>query len=310
MTLQRTTKTVLFASLIAALILPFSIMEFAEADTQKITKQNTFTDKPHIPLAPTERGCYHYTTDVNKYVDNKPKWVETECASEEKMALLEHPHIGGSNGVNGLEDSTTDIQTYGLTDVEFTEMSGYEDSGSNGEHFSIQLNTNQWVDNGDNFIVQFTFQESSTANDSLACIWQINVSDQNYDSDCISTDSQTLTDDYHASVEGKVLTNGDLQVQFCEIDVSTSCWVKTASDDNDLAGNWVENSGTVLGVGNSSTLEFDSPTDVTTKVKTGPAQAATLTTDYSTAEENNLDNDSSSSSCAFSICTRTTDASN
>ena len=312
----KTIKTILFASLIAAMILPFSVMEFTHAESlDENTKQNTLTDKPNIPLAPTDRGCYFYSTDETKYADGKSKWIETECTSEEKAALLPRPDIGGSNGVRGLADSTDDLQTYGLVDVEFTDFTGLTDSGTNGEEWSIQTNTNQWQigGSGDWYIVQFTFQEDEAAPagaDSQACVWQINVSQQDYDPTCIETDAQTLSDDYHASVEGKVLTNGDLQVQFCEIDVSTACWVKTVNDDNDLEDNWTDNSGTILGLGASSSADFDTPTDVTTKVKTGPAQAGTNLLDTSTAEENNLDYDNSSTSCAFSICTRTADASN
>ena len=303
-------KTILFASLIVAMILPFSVMSMADAAVNEnaYDKQNTFTDKPDIPLAPTDRGCYTYSTDEAKYLDGKSKWIEAECTSEEYMETLERPDIGASNGVYGVRDSTYDLQTYGLVDIEFDEYSGHEDSGTSDETWSLQLNTNQWYDS-DWYIVQFVFQEYT--GQDVACVWEIKTNvPQTYDSFCVNTNSQSLDDDYHASIEGKVLQNGNIQVQFCEIAGNTQCWVKTTGDSNDLAGNWDENSGTILGLGASSTAEFDSPTEVTTKVKTGPAQGATTLTDTSTLEENNLDYDNSSTSCAYSICTRTADASN
>lgn len=305
MTLEK--KTIIISGLLLTAIVTVTGMSIAEAFDEK-SEYVYLTDKPNIPAAPEEEGCYYYSEDPKKYSDGIPKWIEKDCMTEEEMADLPHPAIGGSHGVHGVKDSTNDLQTYGLTEIEFTDFTDVEDSTTGDPDWSLQLNTNTWMVGANTYVVQFVHMEYDNR---AACVWQIKTNHpQQYDSECIAPDQQILTDDYNGSVEGKVLANGNLQVQFCEIGATTQCWVKSTTDDNGLGSNWTDNSGTILGLGNSSEAEFTSPTDVTTKVKTGPAQSHTNIFPTGTLETNNLDYDSDSTSCAFNICTRTSDASN
>ncbi|MBI5378399.1 MAG: hypothetical protein HZA82_07240 [Thaumarchaeota archaeon] len=301
----KTTKTVLFSALMLTLMVPVTGINVADAVDENVSS-NALTARPEIPAAPDVLGCYQYTKGTG--------WVNTACRTQEEMKDLPRPTIGGTSGVRGLRDSTSDIQSYGLVDVQFSTYSGETDSGtSTSNTWSIQTNTNQWQNTGSTnwYIVQFTEQNHSTVSSNrVACVWQINVSTQTYVPNCIAVPLQTLSSSYHGSVEGKVLANGNLQTQYCNIGSTTQCWVVVTTDTNQLGTHWRDTSGTILGLGNGSTANFVSPTSVTTQVKTGPAQAATTLTDFSTAERNNMIYGTSSTSCASNICTRTSPSSN
>lgn len=305
----KTIKTILFASIIAAMILPFSVMGIADAAPNENASDVAFTTYPDIPAAPDTDGCYHYAKGIHD-------WINVPCLTPEEMRDIERPTIGGSSGVYGLKDSSSTIQSYGLVDTQFSTYSGESgsQSGTPSNTWSIQTNTNQWANSGSSntYIVQFTEQNHSTSSSNRhACVWQIKTNTpQIYASNCIAVPLQTLSSSYHGSVEGKVLSNGNLQTQYCNIAGNTQCWVVVTSDTNQLGTHWTKTSGTILGSGNSATANFVSPTSLTTKVKTGPATTATLLTDYSTLEKNNLSYGSSTTTCAFSICTRSNTLSN
>lgn len=301
----RALKTTLFSALILTLMVPLSGINVVDATNENASPKMPDT-RSEIPSAPDVLGCYYYPNEITG-------WINVPCRTEEEMRDIARPVIGGSSGVHGVRDSASATQSYGLVDVQFSTFSGETDSVTGTSAWSIQTNTNQWQIGGTGnwYIVQFTEQnDPANSINRVACVWQINVSTQTYTPTCIAVPTQTLSSTYHGSVEGKVLTNGNLQTQYCNIGGNTQCWVVTAADTNQLGNYWRDTSGTILGLGSSSSANFVSPTSVTTQVKTGPATAATTLTDYSTAEQNNLNYGTSNTSCAFSICTRTSVATN
>lgn len=299
-----TTKMILIVGIMMTLIIPPSGMRIANAIDQAVST-DTLTSMPEIPFAPTTTGCYHYNGKV---------WANIPCLTSEEMKEFKKPTVGNSFGVHGLRDSSSAIQSYGLTDVQFSTYNGETDSqyGTAQNIWSIQLNPNQWHKTGstDWYTVQFTEQNRNTPTGKGVCVWQINVSTQSYTSNCSPVPLQTLSSSYHGSVEGKTFSNGNIQSQYCNIGTTTQCWAVVTTDLNQARTHWLSSSGTILGYGGGSQANFVSPTSLVTNVKTGPASSATTLWDYGTQETANLNYGTSSTSCAFSLCTRTSTLTN
>jgi len=303
----KVTKTVMFATLIMTLMVPLSGINMANAVIENVSS-NTLGLPEVVPDAPTTLGCYHYTKVAG--------WVTVACSSKAEMEELQQyrPTIGGSSGVRG-EQVSSGVINYGLTDVKFSTYSGESDSLTGTTNtWSIQTNTDTWRNGGvgDFYTVQFVEQNHSTnSNIRKTCIWQIDVTTQNYsNTTCINVPLQTLSSTYEGSVEGKVLANGSLQAQFCNIAGTTQCWVVVATDANQLGTHWTQSSGTILGLGAASSANFVSHATEVTKVKISPATSGNIILSTTTQETNNLTYGTPSSSCAFGICTMTVTSSN
>ncbi|MEO9277057.1 MAG: hypothetical protein ABI340_04680 [Nitrososphaera sp.] len=288
--------TTIITSLLIGLILlsPMAVLPNAKAQTSPFV----------VPAAPTAIGCYHYTQGSN--------WVPVACATQEEMKGLLHPIIGNSYGVNAIQDASGTIQSYGKVDVTFSAYAGETDSrqGTSND-WSIQTNTNTWTHTGSThtFWAQFTEQNDPTSSaNRVACVWQndLSTSPPTYTPVCVAVPVQTLSSTFEGYVEGKTLTNNNLSTQYCNVGINTQCWLVTTSDTNQLHTHWLTTSGTILGEGNGSRANFVSTSTDVTKVTTGPATSANTFTDKTTGESNNMSYGSDSTSCAFSLCTRTT----
>ncbi|MEM2160419.1 MAG: hypothetical protein QXN55_05630 [Candidatus Nitrosotenuis sp.] len=300
-TSSKITRVTLFSALMLILLVPISGLNVnAVVDTSIST--DALTANPSVPLAPTNTGCYNYT--------EKTGWTSQRCFTPEEMKNFVRPTVGGASGVHGIKDASAATQSYGLTDVQFSVYHGETDSKKGTHAWSIQDNTNYWSLGGHTYAVQFTLQTDPTGGQGV-CVWQNKVdTPQSYVPTCAPVPAQTLSASYHGSVEGKALSNGNLQSQYCNIGLTTQCWVVVSSDTNQLHTNWKSNSGTILGYGASSAANFVSTTSAVTKVTTGPATSASTFLDTNTLETNNMSYTTSSASCAFSLCTRTSTSTN
>ncbi len=216
------------------------------------------------------------------------------------------------SGVHALKDSSGATQSYGKVNATFSAYAGETDSRQGTSNaWSIQTNTNTWTHTGSThtFWDQFVEQnDPSDINNRYACVWQNDLSTTpiTYAHICMAVPTQTLSATFEGYVEGKTLTNNNLSTQYCNVALTTQCWLVTTSDTNQLHTHWLATSGTILGEGNGSQANFVSTSTVVTKVTTGPATSATTFTDTETGETNNMSNGADSTSCAFSLCTRTT----
>lgn len=302
MTLNNKTKTILFTVLVATLMVPLSEINVSGAvnGNTSSTELNTISE---IPAAPSAIGCYHYTKGTS--------WVNVPCATAEETKNLPHPTIGGQpSGVYAIRDSANTVQSYGKVDVKFSAFAGESDTtpgvGTVSNKWSIQTNTNTWVISGTTWWAQFVEQNDPSTTWKYNCIWQNNLSTQDYtDHVCISVPLQTLSSSFEGYVEGKTITNNNLSSQYCNVGANTQCWLVTTADRHQLHTNWTSTSGTMLGMGGGGTANFVSTSTDVTQVTTGPATTAATFTDTTTNEMNNMAYGADSSSCAFSLCTRT-----
>jgi hypothetical protein len=298
---SKTTKIILFSALMLTLLVSISGMSVVEAVNENASS-NALTNRPEIPAAPDVFGCYYYTSGQ--------VWVNIPCRTQEETKDIPIPTIGGTiYGVYGVRDSTSAIQNYGKSNVKFSTFSGETDSIFGTNSWSIQTNTNSWVNTGSSnvYSVQFTAQnDPTTSSNRNVCVWQNKISaPQVYTHVCAAIPLQTLSSSYEGYVEGKTLTNNNLSSQYCNVGSTTQCWLVVTSDTNQLHTHWVSNSGTILGLGSASAANFVSPASAVTKVTTGPATTYTTLTNTLTLETNNMSYGADSTSCAFGLCTRT-----
>ena len=119
--------------------------------------------------------------------------------------------------------------------------------------FSVQANTNGFVIGGINYAVQVTIQNTPSSNDF--CIWQIDVTDQNYNNDCMGvpviSNINTNTLDYLYLANA----GGLLSAQYC-LNSRTNCYYLTTNDNIGLKGHWIGLTGTILGYGGGSKATF------------------------------------------------------
>lgn len=291
--------TTIIASLTIGLLMLSPTMIMPSVNAQSATQPES------VPTAPTAIGCYHYVKETN--------WVSVPCATQEEMKNLLHPIIGGLSGVNAIQDSSGTTQSYGKVDVTFSAYGGETDNlHGTSNAWSIQTNTNTWTHIGSThtFWAQFVEQnDPSNVNVRFNCVWQNDLSTTpkpTYVSVCIAVPTQTLSSTFEGYVEAKALSNNNLSSQYCNVALTTQCWLVTTSDTNQLHTHWLTTSGTILGEGNGSQANFVSTSTAVTKVTTGPATTANTFTDKETGETNNMSYGSDSTSCAFSLCTRTT----
>ena len=238
-----------------------------------------------VPPMPIQVGCYEYANAT---------WLSMACVPLEQAAGISKPTEGGNSGVIGVAGNIG-VLSYGYVKVTFSQYSGELDTTNyQCDSFSIQTNTNFFGgNNGHTDWVQFVEQ---SANCALIfahfCIWQVDVTTQQYPNKCVFTNIQGLSSSYYASSYGYLSQSlggvNYLNGIFC--DNSNTCWGVVDTDNNGLTGRWSDTTGTILGYGGGGTAQFGSPANLSTYVYTSSGTSFTggTTNDVVTGEMNNL----------------------
>jgi hypothetical protein len=268
---------------------------------------------PIIPAGlPVGAGCYVHVVGATE-------WRAEDCTPQSVASKVPKPVIGGgTSGIDGLSViGTGKLLTEGYVTDWFSTFSGEKDTSWGSDSFSIQTNTNTFTGgNGQLDAVQFTEQYSPQGL-SQDCVWNIDVTSQNYENTCVSTPAQPLSAKFGADVVGEV-TSRFVCIPL-EFPLRPICfqayyltsvymtpsgtWAVTAADTYGLHSAWTQTSGTILGLGGGSQATFTHPTKVGSNVgvySSGLNSATTFNTvnfGYWTDESSNLNYQSMSNTC-------------
>lgn len=240
---------------------------------------------PTFPTPPTALGCAYYTNG---------QWQTIPCLKQSAGPNIPKPTEGGSAGVYGLNQSS--LLTSTRVKVNITTFSGETDSMFGSGAFSIQGNTNPFTgSNGNEYGIQFTEQSDPGEGWANACIWQVDITTQQYPYTCVDNPVQTLAAGYSVYISATA-KNGKLGIEFCVN--SKTCYAVTAKDDYGLEKHWTQFSGTLLGLGDGSEAEFTKPTAMTANVYLFFLDnAKVFNTGPYTGESNNLNVKSNNVTC-------------
>jgi hypothetical protein len=151
--------------------------------------------------------------------------------------------------------------------------------------FSIQGNTNTWTSaDGHDKAVQFVIQSNGTTN--AACVWRVDVTAQTYPHDCVmpvpAQRSGGLRAFDSANLAGYVDTTAHTLTMVAEMswvpDGDATHYAVVVADDIGLAGNWLSNNGSMLGMGGCSQAQFAN-TELLTRLAVSSCAGDTQATD-------------------------------
>jgi len=259
----------------------------------------------NIPPLPSEPGCYKY--EVDPAPGQARQWKKIDCLSRRQAARLPHPTIGGSSGVYGLPApcvgacGTTPTGLISAASVSivfpFSTAGLYSlvDSGTGRNSFSVQLNSAPFSINctlptlgggglfggsncvtGDTGAVQITYQADPGPwfdpfgwfSSSALCIWNVDVTAQNYANSCVNIPSPFGSNPWVPGAVVQIMggeSNQNVWVVGCVPWVSGSfqCFGHVTPDELGLCLNaassqcsWQGVSGSLLGFANGSTATF------------------------------------------------------
>jgi hypothetical protein len=205
--------------------------------------------KTGLTPPPAKDGCY----------ENAGKgWVEKPCATDKYIKehlpppVLQYAILSDPQSSGGTTNAAQSLVFGSVWDY-FVSVGSITDTINGPNAFSIQNNSNLFVgNNGHTDGVQFTIQVHPGNPDSV-CIWQIDVSKQNYNNTVCNNYTHVrsvaglLAGDY-AIVDAWVLPGGKLSVAV-QVPWSGVFEGLTTADAFGLAGNWTEVSGGPLGWG-------------------------------------------------------------
>jgi len=227
-----------------------------------------------LPAPPPEEGCY---------VNTSSGWRRVACATQDFInSHFPHPDVQ-----LGLSSSATASLVFGQVEATIPQVTseqnaflastasipGCQSSGSPvPNQWSVQNNTNQWTiasgsDKGDTAAVQFVIQSNGST--SAVCIWQVDVSSQKYPNTCYSPPPPQRSGGLQAFDFGNIAAtaaNGKLSM------VAELSWVPpsqpnqyavVAPDTYDLAHNWSQVGGGLIGLGVCSQAQLTNAEVVT-----------------------------------------------
>jgi hypothetical protein len=259
----------------------------------------------NLPPPPSAIGCYILSSQSNS-------WASTQCDSSAIDHKLPKPTEGGSSGVKG-ETSKASIN-YG--EIQYypsvPRSPGISDSSWGSGSFSVQANTNGFTGtNGHLDAVQFTDQNDEGSPSNNLCIWQVDVTSQNYDNNCMSLPY------YMVGLYGYAwlymlgyVYHGNIYAQFC-MERRSYCYDINTSDEYGLGGRYLSLTGTILGYGSGSKANFvkGSTMGTTVGLYQSSKPFASGEQRVETVEQNNLGTQSTGTiSCSSSWCYLSTQA--
>jgi hypothetical protein len=223
---------------------------------------------PPLPAPPatSETGCFQYTPNG---------WQGTPCATDDFI----DSHFPHPDAQLTVTSSAGPPLVYGQLAATILNVASEQDAlGGNTvpNAFSIQNNTNQWTvpktagsGAGDSAAAQFTIQSNGST--TAICIWQVDVTKQQYPKTCVSASQQRaggLQPSDFGNLAASITADGKLAL------VAQLSWVPPgqpniyavkppANDMFGLAGNWTQVSGGLLGLGNGSQAQLTNAQAVT-----------------------------------------------
>jgi hypothetical protein len=275
----------------------WSSAQTAQSSTGSVATSSGLASAENSMQTANDIGCHEYE-------DSSGAWRSTDCLASKVASSLPKPVEGGSSTLQGVSSNSLVSSGYSSVYIANPGFTFETDPTVGNNGFSIQANTNGFTgNNGHLDAVQFTFQNSPNwlylvwAPWAAVCVWNIDVTTQNYQTACVNTPTQTLDYGYSATVYGSA-SGGTLTAKFC---TGGACWSVTAPDKYGLSSNWTQLNGGILGIGNGSQAQFDFGAEVayTVSIRTSiaPATLISQTSRVATTESNNLSYSSSSVSC-------------
>jgi hypothetical protein len=239
--------------LVSLLVLSGSV-QLASAATQNPIPPGLYPINPSN--TPTALGCFKYFATIKQ-------WLQEQCTPASVARTIPHPISGfvGGTGGNVYGEASKNTIGYGYVDV-FPKLNPYapvpDDSISGFGAYSVQGNTNGFGVSGstDNYAVQFTAQNLPSDGTDYMCIWSIDVTTQNYNNNCQTIGNISVVVLTSAYMYGWA-AGGNLGIEYC-INGRTTCWYNSESDSIGLQGHWKSLSGSLLGYGGGSDLQFSS----------------------------------------------------
>jgi hypothetical protein len=271
------------------------------------TSMNTTGMAPGLAnVTSLPRGCYALSPGANS-------WTSVTCDTSQQASKLPKPTEGGSHGVKGESSESLIIQ--GVIDYypSVPSSPGISDSSKGSGSFSVQANTNGFTgNNGQLDWVQFTDQNNAGSPSNNFCIWNVDITTQNYDNNCMSLPYYMvgLYGIPWLYMYGGAPGNGNLYAEFC-MESTKYCYSISAPDEYCLGGcsaefdKFFSLTGTILGYGGGSEASFVKGSTLTTNVAlykpTKPFASGEQ--NVITDEENNLPTQSTSSGgCSGGYC--------
>jgi hypothetical protein len=235
-------------------------------------------------VIPTELGCHVETTPG--------KLTKVACLSP--LDIAKRPHPAACTGADGdaacgMQSAVTPVQQkFGINKIPITEAflevtlqqySSSTDTGAGAGAYSLQLNTNTFPAPHTTGWVQFAFQDYPTGGGTRFCVWNIDWNASKYTPVCTPYNPVPLGVRAQFTVGGFVCagsctyfrpggTSGPAVIwgwmHWDELDASgnvcSSCGSGTvwavAPDTYGLASNWTQVSGSILGSGGGSKINF------------------------------------------------------
>jgi hypothetical protein len=228
-----------------------------------------------LPKPPPRPGCYEMTPNG---------WRPVPCATDEfiksrfprpdtQLALdtfASQPLVYGQVAVT-IPQAASEQNAF-LASTAGIEPSCQSTGSPVANQWSVQNNVNDWTigsgtNAGDQATVQFTIQSNGSTN--AVCIWQIDVTSQNYPNKCYSPTPSQRSGGLQAFDFGNIAAStGGGNVSM----VASMSWVPSgqsntyavvAADAFDMASNWTNVGGGLIGLGACSQAQFASAEVVT-----------------------------------------------
>jgi hypothetical protein len=231
------------------------------------SRSATFKNAPKLPSV---AGCYHIAKGTNT-------WAKDTCLTPEYVKA-HYPHPELEPGVQftqaaGAKTSPIPV-TGGAIDVGLQSIGSIDDPTWGKGYFSVQLNTNAFTDSSGHLsATQFVDMHkavSATQSQDLVCIWNVDITSQQYPNTC------------HPELTGRAVRSGDFVAVQGYQDFQETGYLKmvfqlswdsqegtygvVAQDQFGLTktvngkGNWNELTGSILGYGNGSKVNFTKTT--------------------------------------------------
>ena len=229
-----------------------------------------------LPLPPPKPGCYRHHPP-NGATRSAAEWEAVPCASKNVMTHLAHPQFKGDLLASG-SPAIGNAQLHFNMVLFGSETDSRLQNGAN--NFSLQINPNSFVGaDGQQYAVQFTHESGGGIDPqlglqpSVVCIWNINVSTQNYgeggNSSCVTVDRTRgpQTGDQANMIGIATPGSGGAPAVLTllavlpwttggNVEQHPDAWSVQTQDVNGLTSHWNWVAGALLGFGAGSQAKF------------------------------------------------------
>jgi len=251
-----------------------------------------------LPKAPSAVGCYWYTLNgweaipcepVANVIDAVGVPAIPPALSTPYVEATPNPSTSSNKVLIPPTGSTPLPFVFAQAEMSFPAIAGLSDvvptppdpfpgclqAGSPTPNaLSVQLNTNKFLmDNGHNGAVQFALQSGGLSSSIFMCAWQVDVTDQDYDSTTVCIKAPPPTRDTplqpfdFVNIAGSVDAVAEtmsIVVQLSWVEPgSPNIYAQTGPDLFGLANHWLQFDASVLGMGGCTEAQFTDASVVT-----------------------------------------------